>query len=469
MGGDVSKGYCDFIVLDEEEKVFEENFQLDDTFSGHHELKGFFKNFFLKNPESELYAGFESTGGYENNWINLLRELSSEHKLHVVRINPKAVYHQRETDLKRVVTDKVSALIIAEYLISKKRKIKFDQDDTYAELKRQWKFIRLLKKQRVQLVNHLESLVYNAHPQLLSYWQGDLPNWLLLLISKYPTARKLSKAAVGEVSQIPYISKEKAKTLIDESKRSVASATSSGYEVLLSSLALKILDTEKLINIQIQVMVESFDFEEIEILKSFGGISDYSAFGLMIEIVNIKRYKSLKSLTAFFGLNPAFKESGDGQIVPRMSKQGRKEPRALLFNIAMSAIVHNEYIRDLYESYCERKESRLAVIGIIMHKILRIVYGMLKNRERYNPDIDKRNRKKKIQCKPNKENKRDRIRRYHQYDKDAPISKRNARKRKEQEASQNGLAIEYEIDPPTHKNDNINLINIQEEINDVEN
>jgi len=469
MGGDVSKGYCDFIILDEEEKVFEKNFQLDDTFMGHQELKNYFTNFFLKNPQSELYAGFESTGGYENNWINLFRELRSEYNLHVVRINPKAIYHYRESDLKRVITDKLSAINIAEYLISKKRKIRFDHEDTHVELKRQWKFIRLLKKQKVQLINHFESLVYNAHPQLLSYWQGDLPNWLLHLISKYPTANILSKAPVGEVSQIPYISKEKAKKLISESKKSVASATRSGYEVLLSTLARKILDTGKLIDVQIKIMVESYDFEEIELLISFAGISEYSAFGLMIEIVNIQGYKSVKSLAAFFGLNPAFKESGDGQIVPRMSKQGRKEPRNLLFNIARNAIVHNEYIKQLYESYCENKESKMAVIGIIMHKILRIVYGMLKNKTIYNPEIDKKNRNKKIHNQGKNDKKKNKVRRYQQYDENAPISRRNAKKRKEQEASQNGLAIECEIDPLAQKINNTSLINIQKNINDVRN
>jgi len=31
LGGDVSKGYCDFVILDKNKKIIEEGFQLDDT------------------------------------------------------------------------------------------------------------------------------------------------------------------------------------------------------------------------------------------------------------------------------------------------------------------------------------------------------------------------------------------------------------------------------------------------------
>ena len=35
LGGDVSKGYSDFVILDSRKQRVEENFQLDDTIAGH--------------------------------------------------------------------------------------------------------------------------------------------------------------------------------------------------------------------------------------------------------------------------------------------------------------------------------------------------------------------------------------------------------------------------------------------------
>ena len=83
-----------------------------------------------------------------------------------------------------------------------------------------------------------------------------------------------------------------------------------------------------------------------------------------------------------------------------MSKKGRKEPRWILFNVARSAIGCNDMIRELYNSYVEKGKSKMSALGIIMHKILRIIYGMLKNNTKYDPQIDMANRTRKNSSTP---------------------------------------------------------------------
>ena len=120
LGGDVSKGYCDFVIINEDKEVIEENFQLDDNITGHKELAQVLKDFFNQNPDSVIYAGVESTGGYENNWYNMLKNLplaesSAGMKISVARVNPKVTNHNSQAELTRIITDKVSAQNIAEY------------------------------------------------------------------------------------------------------------------------------------------------------------------------------------------------------------------------------------------------------------------------------------------------------------------------------------------------------------------
>ena len=38
LGIDASKGYADFIILDQNKNIIEDVFQLDDTFDGHNQL-----------------------------------------------------------------------------------------------------------------------------------------------------------------------------------------------------------------------------------------------------------------------------------------------------------------------------------------------------------------------------------------------------------------------------------------------
>jgi hypothetical protein len=77
----------------------------------------------------------------------------------------------------------------------------------------------------------------------------------------------------------------------------------------------------------------------------------------------------------------------------------------------------------------------MSAIGIIMHKILRIIYGMLKKNQKYDPQVDQANREKSIKKKTENGNgngtKPDKNRRYQERDQNAPISRRQQKKRKQ--------------------------------------
>lgn len=436
LGGDVSKGYCDFTLLDKRKKVVEKNFQLDDCYSGHQALCCFFEKFYSSHKDAVIYAGVESTGGYENNWYQLLWKLQDRFKIQVVRLNPFGIKHHKKASLERIETDKISARKIAEYLIAYPEKIEYNKEDYFAILRRHWKYIRTLKHQKSQLQIILKGHLYVAQPQLLVYCTEGIADWILRLLTKYPTARRLARATVKTLSGIPYVSEERAKELISDAKRSIASKQDSGMERIVKSAVSQILNLKKAIDQQVKLMKSSHDFPEIEILTSFKGISEFSAFGLLLEIGAIERYPTVKKLASFFGIHPRYVESGDGIFEMRMSKQGRKEPRWLLFLAAQSAVVHDDMIRELYEGYLMRKESRMEVLGIIMHKILRIIYGMLKHKTKYEPTVDIANRKKTANKKEAKSStnstgptKSPRSRRYQGYDKNAPISRRQTKKR----------------------------------------
>ena len=49
-------------------------------------------------------------------------------------------------------------------------------------------------KQKTQILNQFESLLYTANPELIAYCKSGVPTWLLKLLKQYPTAAKLAKA-----------------------------------------------------------------------------------------------------------------------------------------------------------------------------------------------------------------------------------------------------------------------------------
>jgi transposase len=430
LGGDVSKGYSDFVIVDKNKRVVKENFQLDDTADGHARLYSQLHQFVSDRPKSTLNVAVESTGGYENNWYNSLLKFRESLNINVARLNPEGVHNSSKADLRRTITDKVSAKSIAEYLIAHSDKVVYQQQDYWAPLRKQWTFVKLLTKQKGQLLNQLESLLYSANPEILQYCRDGVPQWVLKLLIKYPTADNLAKAKAKTVQQIPYVSENRSVELVTNAKKSVASTPDLFTGQLVISTVRHIQQLEQSIKTQVKIIADNCSMPEIEILKSFQGIGDYSAIGLMLEIQSVARFSTVKKLASFFGIHPVFKASGDGITVVRMSKKGRREPRRILFMVAMSAIKSNPMIREIYQKHTTNGMESMAALGLCMHKILRVIYGMLKNNTPFDPAIDKKNQERSA-GRPSGAAK-DKSRRYQKFDSGAPVSRRQKKKREQQ-------------------------------------
>lgn len=445
LGGDVSKGYADFVILNANKHPVEENFQLDDTFEGHCQLFGKLQEFYENHPDSKIYAAVESTGGYENNWYNSLIKFQAVLNLETARLNPLGVNANSKAGMKRNVTDKISARNVAEFLVAHPEKVSYQRQDYLASLRKQWTFIKMLTKQSTQLANQLESLLYSANPELLAYCREGMPKWVLKLLTCYPTAAKLSRARISSVARIPYVSADRARELVAITRKSVASATDEVTEQLIVATVKQIIHLQKTIQAQTKIMAKDCSLPEVALLGTFIGISEFSAIGLMLEIQSVERFPSVKKLASYFGLHPVFKVSGDGSSAIHMSKQGRKEPRQILFMVALTAIRYNPLIQEIYQERVQKGMEKMAAIGLCMHKILRVIYGMLKHNKAFDPEIDRKNRVKTGEN--DKRIRPDKNRRYQEFDPKAPISRRQKMARRERELSQsdnvtkNGIVV----------------------------
>ena len=93
LGIDVSKGYGDFTLLDQNKKELEKVFQLDDTRTGHDALEALLQKHIKDGQISMVYCAVESTGGFENNWYAALIRMGSAMPVKVARLNPNGVKH----------------------------------------------------------------------------------------------------------------------------------------------------------------------------------------------------------------------------------------------------------------------------------------------------------------------------------------------------------------------------------------
>jgi len=447
LGIDVSKGYADFLLLGADKTVLEQNFRLDDNAGGRLQLKNLLSQWF-KSGLTEIFCGVESTGGYENNWYDFLRQLSDQYSLSVARLNPRGVKAVSEAVLTRTITDAVSAYNIALYLMSFPEKVEYKGKDypegvAFKEGRQHYVYVRMQQKQKVQFNNQLEKLLYNYYPEVLVYCRHGIPSWLLRLLVQYPCGSAVVKAGAVRLLKIKGIGESRVQALIKKSSVSQQSI-SKQIQHVIAVTSREILHKEDLIDQEKQYLAETFsEHEEVKLLSTIKGVGVDTAIIAMLQIEDINRFDSAKKLAAYFGVHPTFKQSGDGKWGAHMSKKGRPELRAALYMSALSGMRCNNILKQLYARFRAKGMKHYQAMGVVMHKLLRMIYGVLKNKQPYNEqtDQDNVNRSKEKQAQT-KEKKNENIKqlkqqreRYRKFGEDAPISRIAAQEIKKQTAS----------------------------------
>lgn len=432
LGIDVSKGYADFTLLDEQKNQREKVFQLDDTRKGHDQLKEQLIRMFKDHDITHLYCGVESTGGFENNWYGSFTQWSKSMPVSIARLNPAGVKKAAEADLNRNVTDALSSRFIAEYLIRHSESVSYEnQSVDYSSFRSLHTHINLLKKQQTQLINQLKMILYSAFPELMRYCKHNVPQWVLEVLIKYPSVKKVANLKPEKLTKINHVDMDKATALIAKAKSSVASRDSESTAFLIQSLAEQIAEKQVLIAKHKKFLEQTCKGPEITLLTKIIGIASYSAAAIMIEIEDIKRFADPKSLVCFFGVHPEMKESGDKKLIARMSKKGRASMRAILYMCASTAVVYDEHMKAIYHRHRSRGKKHKQALGVIMQKLLRIIWGVLTSKTEYNPKVDQQNQNKAPKETTEKNKKEMAVkRRFQEADKEAPISRIQTKKRK---------------------------------------
>ena len=445
LGIDVSKGYADFILLDNRKNIIEKHFQLPDTLEGRKALHTLIEGW-LKKGLKVLYCGVESTGGYENNWYNMLKGMSVRFNLKAARLNPKAVKAVSDAALRRTITDAVSAENIAVYLIAFPEKIHYEvkQGSTdFKEGRTQYSFIRMLLKQKVQLLNQLEKVLYQYFPEVLRYSRRTMPSWLLHLLIKYPCAQAVLKAGVGKLSAIKGITNTKAAALLQKLEKR-DEPVSDAIRHVITRTARLILQKEEMIDDEKRLLTQQYhDHPDVILLQTIPGIALDTAVLVMLEIEDVTRFETSGKLCAYFGVHPTFKQSGDGMWKAGMSKKGRGQIRAALYMSALSAVRCNPILKQVYARFRAKGMKHYQAMGVVMHKLLRMIYGILKSKLPFNVQIEETNvakaedkrEQKELEKQEAKKEKQHSKNRFQQINIEGPISRIAAGKIKKQIAS----------------------------------
>lgn len=388
VGGDVSKGYCDFVVVDETGKVLEER-RCDDTRAGHDALLEMIEKRTTRGAVTFI-VGVESTGGLERNWIATLRHAPRAAQIVPLRLNPLAVRRFTESQLRRNKTDRTSALQIANYLRLTAQKNQPTEDPAVQGPLNLYRAIVAAVGRCSQVKNEFQSLLPRVQPELVRFCRASVPDWILTMLTHYPTAPRLAAASHTQLAAIRGITAERATELIKAASTSVAADrdAATGATVVFLAQQIEVLST------QIDTMKEALEKtmaadRVVEILATIPGIGTWTAICLRCEIADATRFYGPKALIAFAGLEPVVAQSGDQFINRGISRRGRPRIRQILYMPALVATRHNPPIRAFYERLVARGKVPQVAVVACMAKLLRMTYACWIKDQEFDPDFDR--------------------------------------------------------------------------------
>ena len=132
------------------------------------------------------------------------------------------------------------------------------------------------------------------------------------------------------------------------------------------------------------------EFKETKaLLQSVSGIGEKTSLQLMTATSGFKNFNSAKSLSKYFGLAPRIYQSGKKSYSPGKCRTSKNHIRGLLYVCSWTAIKHNKQCKEFYERLLSQgKPKKLALIAVC-NKLLRICFGVVKNKINYQPDYQK--------------------------------------------------------------------------------
>jgi len=380
IGIDISKGRCDVAILNQSGTLLAGSGGYDDNRRDHERLRTVLMSVREKWPEARIVAGMESTGGLEHNWMDFFRtEKRWEKFVFAHRLNPLAVKRYLESNLHREVNDASAARGIAQFVMEKYRE-RTPAPEVFDGKVAYYRVVRGQIQRRSQAIQRLQSLLPAVHPGLVQYCRLGVPDWVLAVIMRYPSVGKLARAKAEKLAELPHVDLKRAQSLIKEAQESVAALNDEGSAWAAASITDEIRDLDHRIaegKERLKKLIEGDP--RVAVLDSIPGIGTWSAMALALEIGDVSRFATVRSLIAFAGLDPRTSTSGDGVVKHGISHRGNANIRATLFMVAMVAKVHNPVIAAFYQRLTSGEKPKPGKVALTacMAKILRIAYALL--------------------------------------------------------------------------------------------
>ena len=343
-------------------------------------LKSFDKN--------DLLIGLESTAHYGENLICYLYDLGC----HIAVINPIQTASLRKTNIRKTKTDKVDTFIIIKSLIVNDYRLFTKRDIDSLRLKSLCRFRDKTKKSKARLKIQLTTYVDILFPELQYFFKSGLHiNTCYELLKKHSLPDEIAALHLTYLGNLLHkashgrFGKEEAISLKSLARSSVGTgSTSASLQITQTISHIELLKKQIA---DLDEAIKTIMLEMDSIILTIPGIGFLNGAMILGEIGDISRFSNPSKLLAYAGLDPTVNQSGKFNAkTTKMSKRGSKLLRYALINAAWNVSLNNETFKNYYKLKVSQGNNHYAALGHAAHKLVRVIYKMLKDNIAFNLD-----------------------------------------------------------------------------------
>lgn len=143
--------------------------------------------------------------------------------------------------------------------------------------------------------------------------------------------------------------------------------------------------------VSIMIKEEEETKKAIKLISTIPGVGELTAATILAETNGFELIRNKRQLTGYAGLDVREKQSGTSvKGKPRISKRGNKYLRKALHMPGLSAIKYNETHKGLFTRLVSKHGIKMKGAVAVQRKILELSYILVKNKQPYDPDYERK-------------------------------------------------------------------------------
>jgi len=397
---DVSKGSCHFQPYVENGKPMAKPKVLHDTIEGFENLSKAMEKLKEKSGNNNVVVVFEATGVYHR----CLQKYLDDNNITYYIISPLMSAAYRKTNINANKTDSLDCGHIAKcYYGEQALRVYKKQADIYEDLRHTNRYYESelnFLRQRKTSFRALLDIIYPCIDKCFKGHASLYDEVPMMALKMYPHPKLLLKHKEETIVKAIENKVHHEKKFVEQIVHKMYEAASKCYSGCDESDIEVIRLKESIISLQEQeskcndilneLISKAIQVPYFKSVASIVGIGLNLAARIIAEIGDISRFDSRRAISAYAGLNPKIRQSGDEDGTHlAISKKGNRHLRCLLY-LGASCNYRLKKHDKLYEFNQKKRQQSIfplkpkAANIATAHKLLVIIYALSKNNQEYN-------------------------------------------------------------------------------------